>query len=74
MCEHRMKSGEFVKVYESQLEGPNRRGRPLGRWKDRVEEDLGKRAINERKGECWNKQGGSVGIRRGGDSYAIATP
>ncbi len=37
----RMWSEEFVKVYESELEGPYRRGRPLGRWKDRVEEYLG---------------------------------
>ncbi len=39
----RMGSEEFVKVYESELEGHNRRGRPLGRWKDRVEEYLGER-------------------------------
>ncbi len=30
MREHRMESGELVKVYESELEGPNRRVRPLG--------------------------------------------
>ncbi len=35
-----------MKVYESELKGPNRRGRPLGRWKDRVEEYLGERGIN----------------------------
>ncbi len=35
----RMGSEEFVKkVYLSSVEGPNRRGRPLGRWKDRVKE------------------------------------
>ncbi len=39
--------GEFVKMYESELEGPNRRGRLLGRWKDRVEEYLGERGITE---------------------------
>ncbi len=34
----RMGSKEFVrKVYESELRGHNRRGKPLGRWKDRVE-------------------------------------
>ncbi len=33
-------------MYESELEGPNRRGRPLGRWKDRAEEYLGGRDIN----------------------------
>ncbi len=36
-------------MHESKLEGPNRRGRPLGRWKARVEEYLGKRSINGRK-------------------------
>ncbi len=50
-----MGSEEFVKkVYESEREGPDRRGRPLGRWKDRVEEDLGERVINGREGECVN--------------------
>ncbi len=33
----RMGSDEFVKVYESEFESSNRRGRPIGRWKDRVE-------------------------------------
>ncbi len=33
----RMNSEEFVKqVYVSEIEGPGRRGRPLGRWKDGV--------------------------------------
>ncbi len=26
------------KVYVSEIEGPSRRGRPLGRWKDRIKE------------------------------------
>ncbi len=44
-----MGSEEFIKkVYEIELEGPNRRGRPLGRWKDKVEEYLGERGINGR--------------------------
>ncbi len=35
----RMKSEEFVKkVNVSEIEGRSRRGRPLGRWKDRVKE------------------------------------
>ncbi len=35
----RMENEEFVKkVYWSSVEGPNRRGRPLGRWKDKVKE------------------------------------
>ncbi len=34
-----MGSEEFVKKeYESELKGPNRKGRPLGRWRDKVEE------------------------------------
>ncbi len=37
----RMENEEFVKkVYLSSVEGPNRRGRPLGRWEDRVKEDV----------------------------------
>ncbi len=33
----RMGNEEFVKkVYSSSVEGTNRRGRPLGRWDDRV--------------------------------------
>ncbi len=35
----RMENEELVKkVYRSSVEGPNRRGRPLGRWEDRVKE------------------------------------
>ncbi len=37
----RMGNEEFVKkVYLSSAEGTNRRGRPLGRWEDRVKEYL----------------------------------
>ncbi len=33
----RMENEEFVKkVYWSSVEGPNRRGKPLGRWEDKV--------------------------------------
>ncbi len=36
-----LRSEEFVKkVYVSEIKGPSRRGRPLGRWKDRVKEYL----------------------------------
>ncbi len=38
-----MENEEFVKVYLSSVEGPNRRERPLGRWEDRV-----KKYVNER--------------------------
>ncbi len=58
----RMGSEEFMKkVYESVLEGPNRRGRPLGKWKDRVEY-LQERGINRRgvleqaRRECWDRE------------------
>ncbi len=35
----RMENEESVKkVYRSSVEGPNRRGRPLGRWEDKVRE------------------------------------
>ncbi len=33
----RMGSGGFVKVHDSELESSSRRGRLLGRWKDKVE-------------------------------------
>ncbi len=54
---------EFMKrVYETEIEGPNMGGRPLGRWKDRVEEYLGERGINGRevlavaRRECWDRK------------------
>ncbi len=34
----RMGREEVVKVYLCSVEGTNRRGRPLGRWEDRVKE------------------------------------
>ncbi len=34
-----MENKKFVKkVYLSSVKGPSRRGRPLGRWKDRTKE------------------------------------
>ncbi len=34
-----MENEEFVKkMYLSSVEGPNRRGRPLGKWEDKVKE------------------------------------
>ncbi len=42
----RMGNDEFVKkVYMSSAEGTNRRGRPLGRWKDRVKEYVSERGV-----------------------------
>ncbi len=42
----RMGNEGFVKkVYWSSVEGPDRRGRPLGRWEDRVKEHLSERGV-----------------------------
>ncbi len=42
----RMENKEFVKkLYLSSVEGPNRRGRPLGRWEDRREGYVSKREV-----------------------------
>ncbi len=42
----RMENEEFVKkVYLSSVEGPSRRGRPLGRWEDRVKEYVSERGV-----------------------------
>ncbi len=40
-----MENEEFVKVYLSSVEGPNRRGRPLGRWEERVKEYVSERGM-----------------------------
>ncbi len=61
---------DFVKVYWSSVDGPNRRKRPLGRWKDRVKE-----YVRGEQGEMGcSGQGGSAWIGRGGDPSAMATP
>ncbi len=42
----RMENEEFVKnVYLSSVEGPNRRERPLGRWKDKMKEYVSERGV-----------------------------
>ncbi len=42
----RMGSEKFVKkVYWSSVEGTDRRGRPLGRWEDRVREYVSERGV-----------------------------
>ncbi len=48
VLEHRMRSRELVKMYDSEFEGPNRRGRPLERWKNRVKEYLGEKGVSGR--------------------------
>ncbi len=59
-------------MYKSEFEGPNRIGRPCGRWKDRVEEYLGERGRNGR-GELEPARG-CIRVGRGGDFSAMATP
>ncbi len=68
-----MGSEDFVKkVYTSESVGPNSRGRPPGRWKDRVKEYMCERGAT-RGGDGWIKQGGSVWTGRGRDFSAVAT-
>ncbi len=53
-----MENEEYVeKVCWSSVEGPNRRGRPLGRWEDKVKEYMSEREQGEMG---WSGQGGSV--------------
>lgn len=52
-----MESVEFEKrVYMSETEGSDRRGRPFGRWNDKVKESMNERGT----GRGSNKQRGSV--------------
>ncbi len=52
----RMENKEFVKkVYLSSVEGPNRRGRSLGRWEDRVKECVSDRGVR-RNGLDWARR------------------
>ncbi len=77
----RMRSEEFVKkVYVSESVGPNNRGRPNRRWKDRVNEYLHERAgLDQARrdrerwglfchghslGECFQREGSIRGIDR----------
>ncbi len=59
----RMENGKFVKkMYESKSESPDRRGRPLRRWKDRVKKYLvergnsGRRVLERARRECWDRE------------------
>ncbi len=40
-----METEEFIKVYLSSVEGFSRRGRPLGRWEDKVKEYVSERGV-----------------------------
>ncbi len=62
---------EFVKkVHLSSVEGPNRRGRPLGRWEGRVKEYVSERGVRG-NGLEWARRECRIG--RGGDPSAVAT-
>ncbi len=58
-------------MYLSSGEGRNRRGRPLGRWEDKVKEYVSDRGV---RGNGLEWEEGSVWIGRGGDPSAVATP
>ncbi len=45
----KMENEEFVKVYWSSVEGPNRRGRPLGGWETKVKENMSEREVRPNK-------------------------
>ncbi len=58
----RMENEEFVKkVYWSSVEGRNRRGRPLGRWEDKVNEYVSERGARKNglewaRRECMDRE------------------
>ncbi len=60
------------RVYVSEIEGGNIRGRPPVKWRDRVQEYVRERG----EGSLRNLQQvrGSVGIERDGSSSAMAIP
>ncbi len=62
-----MESEEFMKKeYESELQGPSGRGRPLGKWKNTVEEYCTWKRELLMGDECLKMQGGRFGIGKGG--------
>ncbi len=73
----RMENENFVKkVYLSSVEGLNRRGRPLGRWEDRVKEYVSERGVRGNvldwaRRECMDRErwrSGCLGHSLGGCS------
>ncbi len=62
---------KFKKVYLSSVEGTNRRGRPLGRWEDRVREYVSEKGVRGSRLE-WAQRKYRMGS--GGDPSAVATP
>ncbi len=70
-----MGSEEFVKkVYMSESVGPKRRGRPLGRWRDRVKVYMCERGATRGGEEGWIKQRRSAWTGKGGDFSTVVTP
>ncbi len=53
----RMGNEEFKKVYRSSVEGTNRRGRPLGKWEDRVKEYVSERGVTGNRLEWARREG-----------------
>ncbi len=58
----RRRNEEFVKkVYQSSVKGTNRRGRPLGRWEDRMKEYVSESRVRRNelewaRRECMNRE------------------
>ncbi len=52
----RMKNENWEKMYMSETESPNRKGRPPGRWKDRVGEYMSERGLEQAKRKCLDKE------------------
>ncbi len=63
---------EFVKMYLSIVESPKRRGRPLGRWEDKVKEYVSERGVR-RNGLEWARKE-CMDIGRVGGLSNMATP
>ncbi len=58
------------KVYWNSVEGPNRRGRPLGRWEDKVKEYVSERGMRGNglewaRKECMDRETGFAGRQAG---------
>ncbi len=60
------------RVYVSEIEGGNARGRPPVKWSDRVQEYIRER--EERSLETLSRQGGSVWIEKVGSHPLVGGP
>ncbi len=71
----RMENEDFVKkVYLSSVEGPNRKGRPLERWEDKVKEYLSEKGVRGNGLEWARRECMDTWIGKGGGPPAVATP